>query len=97
MKIIITIPDEKYHYIKELERGNTDYATTLMLYHAVKYGKPFTRPQGEWINHRTIMHDGEYYCSNCDEAAEWLDGGSQFLSKFCPNCGAEMRGGGKLR
>lgn len=51
------------------------------------------RPQGEWINHRTIMHDGEYYCSNCDEVAEWLEGGSQFLSKYCPNCGAKMRGG----
>ena len=50
------------------------------------------RPQGEWINHRTIMHDGEYYCSNCDEGAEWLDGGSQFLSNYCPNCGADMRG-----
>lgn len=48
------------------------------------------RTKGEWINHRTIMHDGEYYCSNCDEVAEWLDGGSQFLSKFCPNCGAKM-------
>ena len=45
MKILITIPDEKYNYIKELERGNTDYATTLMLYHAVKYGKPYINDQ----------------------------------------------------
>ena len=52
------------------------------------------RPRGEWINHRTIMHDGEYYCSNCDEGAEWLDGGSQFLSNYCPNCGALMKKGG---
>ena len=51
------------------------------------------RPQGEWVNHRTIMHDGEYYCSSCGEVAEWLDGGSQFLSNFCPNCGAQMHGG----
>lgn len=53
------------------------------------------RPQGKWIDKRTIEHDGEFYCSNCDEVAEWLDGGSQFLSKFCPNCGAEMRGEGQ--
>lgn len=51
------------------------------------------RPQGKWINHRTITHDGEFYCSNCDECAEWVDGGSQLLSNFCSNCGAEMKGG----
>ena len=40
MKLIITIPKNKYRYIQELEQDNTDYATTRMLYHAVKHGKP---------------------------------------------------------
>ena len=61
---------------------------------APEKGMEKERSQGEWINHRTIMHDGEYYCSNCGEVAEWLDGGSQFLSNFCPNCGASMKKGG---
>lgn len=51
------------------------------------------RPQGEWI----VDEDNDLLnfmkCSNCGEVAEWLDGGSQFLSKFCPNCGAQMKGG----
>lgn len=37
-KVIITIPKDKYQYIQELEYGNTDYATTRMLYHSVKNG-----------------------------------------------------------
>ena len=49
MKLIITIPKEKYCYIQELEQGNTDYATTRMLYHAVKHGKPYLE-HGKWIS-----------------------------------------------
>lgn len=52
------------------------------------------RPQGEWIiidkDHISFRFK---ICSNCGKEAEWLDGGSQFLSKFCPNCGAKMGGG----
>ena len=41
MKLIITIPEDKYCYIQKLEQGKTDYATTRMLYHAAKHGKPY--------------------------------------------------------
>lgn len=41
MKLIITIPKDKYRYIQKLEQDNTDYATTRMLYHAVTKGKPY--------------------------------------------------------
>ena len=47
MKLIITIPKEKYIYIQELERGNTDYAITRMLYHAVKRGTPLDDVKAE--------------------------------------------------
>lgn len=51
-----------------------------------------TRPQGEWIVDEDNGILKFMKCSNCGEVAEWLDGGSQFLSNFCPNCGADMRG-----
>ena len=49
-KIIITIPKEKYLHILELEHGNTDYAITRMLYHAVKHGTPLPKGHGRLID-----------------------------------------------
>lgn len=48
------------------------------------------RPRGEWIKDDNDLLDFRK-CSNCGEWAEYLDGGSQFLSNYCPNCGADMR------
>lgn len=50
------------------------------------------RPKGEWITDGESIFENYKRCSNCNEGAEWLEGGSQFLSKFCPNCGADLRG-----
>lgn len=83
IKIIVEIEKRTYELLKDKPDNIAE--------EIIANGTPY--PQGKWINHRTIMHDGDYYCSNCDQDAEWLDGGSQFLSKFCPNCGAEMIGG----
>lgn len=51
------------------------------------------RPQGEWI----VDEDDDILkplkCSNCNEFAECFGGRIQFLSNFCPNCGADMKGG----
>lgn len=41
---------------------------------------------GEWIK----FDEGDCYCSNCGIALEdWVQG---IFYKFCPNCGANMRG-----
>ena len=41
---------------------------------------------GEWIK----FDEGDCYCSNCEIALEdWVQG---IFYKFCPNCGADMRG-----
>lgn len=48
----------------------------------------YIRPQGEWITTRTMIHDGNPYCSICDEE-------NIIRSKFCPNCGASMMKGGE--
>lgn len=42
------------------------------------------RPRGEW----KVRHPKPFFlceCSVCGESEEWM-------SKFCPNCGADMRG-----
>ena len=39
------------------------------------------RPQGEWVE-----FEGGYRCSNCDDI-------EVYTPNFCPNCGADMRGG----
>lgn len=62
-----------------------------------------SRPKGEWEKHkRAVLYAGtkkyvgvEYHeCSNCKQEAEVLQagGGVEFLSDFCPYCGADMRG-----
>ena len=62
-------------------------------------GKADARLTGEWKEKVETKQLGygwltahEIVCSVCGKEAEWLDGGSQLLSKFCPNCGAKMGG-----
>ena len=43
------------------------------------------RPQGEWIRRKMNW----YICSNCNHKTDSI--GETFF-KFCPNCGADMRG-----
>lgn len=45
---------------------------------------------GEWINKRTMVHDGEFYCSACDFVLDTFM--QAVFYNFCPNCGADMRG-----
>ncbi len=44
----------------------------------------YSRPQGEWKTPTSIFK-GNYFCNNCNGFV--ID-----KSKYCPNCGAEMRG-----
>lgn len=55
------------------------------------------RPHGEWIIEKETTFEFYMKCSNCDAPAEWLDGESQLLSNYCPNCGADMRPKKKLQ
>ena len=40
---------------------------------------------GKWTTHRTLTHDGEWYCSVCEYEPTVFEN-----TKFCPNCGARM-------
>lgn len=44
---------------------------------------------GEWINKRTMVHDGEFYCSACDFVLDTFM--QAVFYNYCPNCGADMR------
>ena len=40
---------------------------------------------GHWTTKRTLQHDGEWYCDQCEyEPTVFED------TPFCPNCGAKM-------
>lgn len=46
-----------------------------------------------WTDHRTIEHDGEWYCSACGkEITIYMGPDRKDRYAFCPNCGADMRG-----
>ena len=40
---------------------------------------------GYWTTKRTLTHDGEWYCSNCEYEPTVFEEYS-----YCPNCGAKM-------
>ena len=64
------------------------------------------RPRGEWIGVRAFdalggdevawMAHGNpivfHYCSECKEQTRLDEFGEEMLSKYCPNCGAKMKG-----
>lgn len=50
-----------------------------------------TRPKGHWIN--SNIPNEEYVCSECGGANWYYDYQANVTrSKYCPNCGADMKG-----
>lgn len=41
---------------------------------------------GRWTTHRTLEHDGEWYCSVCGTSPLVYES-----TPYCPFCGAKMR------
>ena len=49
--------------------------------------------KAHWTDHRTIEHDGEWYCTACGkEITIYMGADRKDRYNFCPNCGADMRG-----
>lgn len=57
------------------------------------------RPKGRWVNEdfleKAATVNDPAICSNCKKPAHKAEHGYAILSKFCPNCGADMRGESK--
>jgi len=48
--------------------------------------------KAHWTDHRTIEHDGEWYCSACGkEITIYMGADRKDRYAYCPNCGADMR------
>lgn len=51
--------------------------------------------EGEWVDQYQGKYDNQLYkCSECGETA-FHDESRWFLTHYCPNCGAKMKGGAK--
>lgn len=51
------------------------------------------RKKGEWLYKPNEYDDDTYECSQCGEPWTLIDGTPEENNmKFCPNCGADMRG-----
>ena len=99
MKIVIEIPDKVYSYITKQLSGLKDDNSDSILLHLVKGVINGTvllndrgNTEGEWI--KDYSH---YRCSNCGKEAPYIYPNEherfvEIKSKFCPNCGADMRG-----
>ena len=44
---------------------------------------------GKWIRTRTMTHDGELYCDQCEQEHPE----QKIIWNFCPNCGSYNGGG----
>lgn len=52
------------------------------------------RPHGHWIRHqRADMGEKLNDCIECSECGTWFSTENLIRRSFCPNCGADMRGG----
>ena len=63
------------------------------IYYAEKIrGLPSVQPErkrGKWIRTRTLTHDGELYCDQCEQEHPE----QKIIWNFCPNCGCRMEEG----
>ena len=87
MKLIVDIPDKVYNECRE---GVMSMENNCIIGNAVFDGIPYEeRPQGEW---QPDMDS--FYCDQCGVTALEINR-KWYKSNFCPNCGADMRKGGK--
>lgn len=84
---IVWLKETKKHYGEYHEKADEALALAIKALEE--------RPQGEWIERTNrITLDTYYECSNCKEPWTTIEGTPwQNMMNYCPNCGAEMKGG----
>ena len=88
LKMAINALNGKDDITEKAKEGELVKAYTKGFDTAVEIAKT-ERPQGEWVDHS--CYKDVIICSNCNI------GGNRYYKdfKFCPNCGASMKGGAK--
>ena len=87
MRLIIDIPDTVYEAYKEWHRQGVSNVEQSLIALAMPYEE---RPKGEWTDLLTDgRHIGWIACSVCGQEPP---NESNLRTKFCPNCGAKMKG-----
>lgn len=78
--------DEVYKDIREVDailKCNKEVRIALR-------NMPSAQPRkGKWIRTRTMTHDGELYCDQCEQEHPE----QKIIWNFCPNCGCRMEEG----
>lgn len=69
--------------ILDIEEGMAGQKLTGKAIAKLKQYAPIVHSR--WTTHRTMMHDGEWYCEHCDYEPTVFEG-----TKYCPACGALM-------
>ena len=78
--------DEWCHDCKEYDKEkNRCPRWNRVIRTALEEAQP-ERKKGKWIRTRTMTHDGELYCSECEQEHPE----QKIIWNFCPNCGARM-------
>lgn len=82
--------DEEIDKIQAMEQAYVDKMVEL----AVEESK---RPKGKWIFHKPFddEHKNCNECIECNQCHTWLGYDCYAKTSYCPNCGAEMSGGGE--
>jgi hypothetical protein len=82
--------DEEIDKAQAVEQAYVDKMVEL----AVEETK---RPKGKWIFHKPFddEHKNCNECIECNQCHTWLGYDCYAKTPYCPNCGAEMSGGGE--
>lgn len=69
-----------------IEQIKWERDTAIQQLHELGYDLGQKPKKGKWIRTRTMTHDGELYCSECEQEHPE----QKIIWNFCPNCGARM-------
>lgn len=77
--------------IKTLKETLYDEKTSKNYLEAVRMARESLENQktGHWID--VTNGRGGHKCDNCHEYAPSYQSGNEYLTKYCPNCGAKMQ------
>ena len=91
MEVIARVPtesseSEKHQLSEEIPTNTPTKSTNISTKSTnISTNPSADRPKGEWVNEEGVY--GAAYCSECNYELRVNN------TNFCPNCGADMRGG----